>query len=237
MLFDRPDDGSQQEFEQPGSNPGPSVPAGPGGPGPTGITLNPNVNQPGAVNQPGGTPTSTVQGGAAAGGAGSTVPAFNWTPPAYGGPSRPQYNFAPVPQFSPPQFNVPTAQDAANSPGYQFRLQQGEQALQASAAAQGLLRTGGTLENILGFGQQTASQEYQNVFQRALDAYDRQYGAAKDQFTPQYNGWALKANAEQAAGLAGYQGAMNMYQFPINSELQREQMLINAALEAQQNSK
>src|ERR1022692_84566 len=43
-----------------------------------------------------------------------------------------------------PNFTSPTAAEAQATPGYQFQLQQGQQALQRSAAAKGGLLSGGT---------------------------------------------------------------------------------------------
>lgn len=51
-------------------------------------------------------------------------------------------------------------------PGYAFRQQQGMQALERSAAARGNLLSGSTLKGIQRFGQDLASQEYQNAFNR-----------------------------------------------------------------------
>ena len=51
-------------------------------------------------------------------------------------------------------------------PGYQFRLKEGMQGLERSAAARGGLLTGGTLKGIQRYGQDMASQEYQNAFNR-----------------------------------------------------------------------
>ena len=53
-------------------------------------------------------------------------------------------------------------------PGYQFRMSEGMKALERSAAARGILQSGGTLKDITRFGQDAASQEYQNAFQRYL---------------------------------------------------------------------
>jgi hypothetical protein len=64
-----------------------------------------------------------------------------------------------------------TGSDVANDPGYQFRLQQGEQAIQRSQAASGALGSGGTAKALAGYGQDMASQEYQNAFNRALTTY------------------------------------------------------------------
>lgn len=46
------------------------------------------------------------------------------------------------------------------SPGFQFRLQQGTKAVERSAAARGLLSSGANLQALQEFGQQAASQEF-----------------------------------------------------------------------------
>jgi type II secretory pathway pseudopilin PulG len=51
-------------------------------------------------------------------------------------------------------------------PGYQFRLKEGMKGLESSAAARGNLLSGGTLKGIQRYGQDMASQEYQNAFNR-----------------------------------------------------------------------
>lgn len=53
-------------------------------------------------------------------------------------------------------------------PGYSFRMSEGMKALERSAASRGILQSGGTLKDITRFGQDAASQEYQNAFQRYL---------------------------------------------------------------------
>lgn len=51
-------------------------------------------------------------------------------------------------------------------PGYQFRLDEGLKNVQQSAAARGLLQSGSTLKGLTRFGQDYASNEYQNAFNR-----------------------------------------------------------------------
>jgi hypothetical protein len=51
-------------------------------------------------------------------------------------------------------------------PGYAFRQSEGMKALERSAAARGGLMSGATLKGIQRFGQDLASQEYQNAFNR-----------------------------------------------------------------------
>jgi hypothetical protein len=53
-------------------------------------------------------------------------------------------------------------------PGYSFRMSEGLKALERSAASRGILSSGQTLKDITWFGQDAASQEYQNAFQRYL---------------------------------------------------------------------
>lgn len=51
-------------------------------------------------------------------------------------------------------------------PGYGFRQAEGMKALERSAAARGNLLSGSTLKGVQRFGQDLASQEYQNAFNR-----------------------------------------------------------------------
>jgi hypothetical protein len=66
-------------------------------------------------------------------------------------------------------FRPPSGQDVlTQDPGYQFRLQQGQLALDRAASAKGQLLSGGQLKAQQQFGQDLASQEYQNAYQRGL---------------------------------------------------------------------
>jgi hypothetical protein len=57
-------------------------------------------------------------------------------------------------------------QFSEDDPSYQFRKEQGEKAIERSAAARGMLRGGGTLTALSNYGQKAASQEYQAAFDR-----------------------------------------------------------------------
>ncbi|WP_411686915.1 DNA transfer protein p32 [Acinetobacter indicus] len=59
-----------------------------------------------------------------------------------------------------------TGQNIYNDPSYQFRLNQGLGAIQSSAAAQGGLLSGATLKALQNYGQDYASQEYSNAYNR-----------------------------------------------------------------------
>ncbi len=56
--------------------------------------------------------------------------------------------------------------DYEADPGYGFRMSEGMKALERSAAARGGLLSGTTLKGVQRFGQDLASQEYQNAFNR-----------------------------------------------------------------------
>jgi hypothetical protein len=56
--------------------------------------------------------------------------------------------------------------DFEADPGYGFRMSEGMKALERSAAARGGLLSGATLKGIQRFGQDTASAEYLNAFNR-----------------------------------------------------------------------
>jgi hypothetical protein len=72
-------------------------------------------------------------------------------------------------------FSAPTAQQAEQTPGYQFQLQQGQQALESSAAARGGLLSEGTGKQLEQYGQGLASTNYQQVYNNAMQQYQQQY--------------------------------------------------------------
>ena len=73
------------------------------------------------------------------------------------------------------QFTAPTAAEAEQTPGYQFQLKAGEDAIQNSAAGKGSLLTGRTLGDLNNFAQGTAASNYQNVFNNAFTQYQSAY--------------------------------------------------------------
>jgi len=62
-----------------------------------------------------------------------------------------------------------TSADYQEDPGYAFRLSEGMKALDRTAAARGGLLSGSTLKGAQRFGQDLASQEYQNAYSRFRD--------------------------------------------------------------------
>lgn len=68
-----------------------------------------------------------------------------------------------------------TMNDFQHDPGYAFRMAEGQKALERSAAARGGLMSGGTLKAISSYGQDLASNEYQNAYNRFNADRDRRW--------------------------------------------------------------
>ena len=77
------------------------------------------------------------------------------------------------------EFNT---EDLYKDPGYQFRLSEGEKAIERSAAARGMLQSGRTLKELERYGQGVASQEFENAYSRAFGENIVGYGRDVDQY-------------------------------------------------------
>ena len=91
-------------------------------------------------------------------------------------------------------------QDIYDDPSYQFRVNQGNNAIQGSAAAQGGVLSGATLKALQNYGQESASQEYQN-------AYNRFNADQTNQYNRLSNLVGIGQNAAAQTGNAGTQTA------------------------------
>ena len=129
-------------------------------------------------------------------------------------------------------FSAPTGLTAQNDPGYQARLQLGTDTLQKSAAARGSVLTGGTAKALDSYAQDYASNEYGNVYNRALDTYSTNYNAYNTNQTNQYNKLAALAGTGQAtaANLAqqGQAAANTNSNIDLTTGAQQGQDLTNA---------
>jgi hypothetical protein len=85
-------------------------------------------------------------------------------------------------------------------PGYGFRMSEGMKALERSAAARGGLLSGATLKGAQRYGQDLASQEFTNAFNR----YQAQLGTRLGTLGSMYGGG--QAAAGQLVGAAGQMG-------------------------------
>ncbi len=68
-----------------------------------------------------------------------------------------------------------TAQDFQSNPGYQFQLQQGQQAIQRSAASKGLLNSVGTQQNLDAYSQGMANTDYQQALNNFTGNQQQRY--------------------------------------------------------------
>lgn len=111
--------------------------------------------------------------------------------------------------------------DYEADPGYGFRVKEGMKAIERSAAARGGLLSGATLKGITRFGQDTASAEYLNAFNRyqtnranQLNPLQSLYGGgqtAANTLTSAYGTGATNmSNAMIASGNARASGYANM---------------------------
>jgi len=91
--------------------------------------------------------------------------------------------------------------DFTTDPGYQFRLEQGMRAINASAAAKGMGMSGANIKGATEYGQNLGSQEYQNAFNR----YQTNRAAQLDPLFKLYTGG--QASAAGSAAQAGTLGA------------------------------
>ena len=89
--------------------------------------------------------------------------------PEFVAPALPQVapfsyeSFAEPEPFAFDDYTPTTGADVYGDPSFEFRKGIGEKALMNSRAAQGLLRTGGTLKDLLDYNQNFAGQEFGNV--------------------------------------------------------------------------
>ena len=65
--------------------------------------------------------------------------------------------------------------DVTKDPGYQFRMDQGIEALDKSAAARGRLLSGAQQKGVTDYSQNVASQEYANAYAREANEKAKQY--------------------------------------------------------------
>lgn len=89
-------------------------------------------------------------------------------------------------QFHYDPFKGIKGDEVFNDPGYVFRRDQGLEAMQNSAAAKGLLRSGGTFKDLALYNQQLASQEYGNAYDRALQDYKTNRSDAWDEYLQRF---------------------------------------------------
>jgi len=102
------------------------------------------------------------------------------------------------------QFTAPTADQAEQTPGYQFTLAQGLKATQNSAAARGLGTSGAALKGASSYATGLANSTYNDVYNRALQTYQTNYNAASSNANRLQG---IVSNGQNAAATNGSLGA------------------------------
>ncbi len=149
----------------------------------------------------GGAPASGGGGGGGGGGysPGSWNGVLSWDVPYLQG-------------FKGTRFAEPDMNALQKDPGYMLRVKEGQDALERSAAARGVLRTGGTLKDLLKYNQNFASQEYNTAYQRALQAHQANYAIERDEYAPVMARWKEGANAARIAAQETYNKAYSAWE-------------------------
>lgn len=99
-------------------------------------------------------------------------------------------------------------------PGYEFRMSQGMKAINAAAGARGGVNGGATLKALTRYGQDYASQEYGNAYNRQFNRLSQLAGFGQGANAANANAGANYANAysNNVMGAANASAAANMAQ-------------------------
>lgn len=104
------------------------------------------------------------------------------------------------------QFN---AESLANTPGYQFAMQQGLKGVQNQMANRGLGLSGAQLKGAEGFATGLANQTYGDQYNRALSTFNTNYQVAANNVNNLQNLVNTGQNSAAQAGQQGVTGANN----------------------------
>ena len=89
-------------------------------------------------------------------------------------------------EYVPDKFSY-TGEDLYNDPSYQFRLDQGQKALDRQGAASGRFLSGSQLQASSNYNQAAASQEFGNAYNRALQTFGTNEGNRANAFQSNFN--------------------------------------------------
>lgn len=208
------------------------IPSGGGG-GPTSPLTGGGSIQQGMLGGEAGTPGQIPNGSGitrATGGGSAQIP---FDPNAAGSTgSAASGGFGSLLQPYGQTFQSPTDVTEQNDPGYKFRIQQGLDALQNSAAARGGLESGGTAKALNDYAQNSASSEYGNVYNREFNNFQTGYNQYNNDQNNQFNRLADLAGFGQTStgqlNSSGAQAAGNVGNILLGSAGQQGQDLNNA---------
>lgn len=137
--------------------------------------------------------SDTLGGTGAAGGSNATS-----SPLGFGSLLKPftEADYENTPGYTPIPTNL---EELQATPGYQFRLQQGTQAVNNSQAAKGSFLSGATLKALQDYSQGLASEEYGNAWNRGQQAYQNAFGNDMANKQNLFNMLAARAGTGQNA--------------------------------------
>ena len=111
----------------------------------------------------------------------------------------------------------PSQVDLQQDPGYQFRMEQGVEALDKSASARGRLLSGAQKKALTRYGQGVGSQEYANAYARYSDKYNKditrqasEYASETDRKARRYNMLSGLSSGGQASAAKQAQATSNL---------------------------
>lgn len=211
-------------YAQPSANPDTDPnfqPYDPNDPAHGGPLYHPQAAAPVGNQNPTPAGSSTSPGAAAGPTIGGLLAPFQPPVERYGFPTLPQFH---APVFKGPDaFADPTMEEVESDPGYEFGRKEGQRALEASKASQGVYNTGGTLKDLLAWGNNYATQRYGDVRNRKMDTYqtnyktqyldpfEKLYRGALDEFAPQMTGFSTEAAWNQRANEDDWQHAWDTF--------------------------
>lgn len=151
---------------------------------------------------------------------GSTTSSFDGS--SFQWPTYSPTQFDPGAAFKFKDFVSPSGQEVLDNPGFQFRMDQGRKALEASRAGRGILNSGATGKALTEYGQNFGSHEYGNVWNRAMDEWkanrenafgmwNSQYGQRKDKYGFDEDANRFGFNSQQRQAELNFQDQYNRW--------------------------
>jgi hypothetical protein len=167
--------------------------------------------------------------------------------------NAPQFN-APAPfsydPFSYESFSAPTIEQAQKEPGFEYAMQQGLKALENSRAYQGTYRSGATIKGLNDYARNMANQNYDRVYERSADMYDRNranafgtystnrnnaaedysrnYGISRDVFDRNYQGAKDTYSGQAREAELNFGNQWDQYVYENDDAFRRWQAMLNA---------